>query len=224
AVVPPVRRPDVPDALRARRVPAAAAASWAAAAGARGRLRVVRHRRRYARQRLLAARLLRRRDLLLPAARNAADRRALGPSRAPRAGVQHPGAVVSRRVSVVRQLSGDLPRTQQEAAAGARRPFRRSVLWPLHLWLADRAVRRLFQRRNGAVVGGVRALARAGGAYRFPLLARDREPLPLAPPSGRARRGDASRRRGKRLGGGGLRPKHRPGLAARRECSLVPYP
>src|SRR6202043_2302894 len=120
-------------------------------------------------------------------------RAALGLAGADGAGAQRAGAAVSGRVRAVRQLSGDLPRPQPPRAGGAGGAVRRSVLRPVHLWLADRAVRRLFQRRDGVVVGGVPDLCRARGAGGVSVVAPGREALPLAPPCSAG--ADARRRR-----------------------------
>src|SRR5262249_61773401 len=100
----------------------------------------------------LAAGVLRRGDVLLPAAGAGTDQGTLGAARLGWVGAQHPGAAVSRRLSDLRRLSDDLSRAEPPPAAVARRPVRRPLLRSLHLRLADRAVRDLFQRWGGWLV------------------------------------------------------------------------
>src|SRR5882762_1163218 len=101
----------------------------------------------------------------------------MGLAGAARPRARRAGGAVSERICPVRQLSDDLSRRQPPLAGGAGGAPRRSVLRPLYLWLADRAVRRLFQRRQSAVVGGVLDLYRDRRAGRVPVVACDREAL-----------------------------------------------
>src|SRR6266545_7165442 len=140
----------------------------------------------------LVSRFLRSRDGAAFPARPALLGLALGTAGGPRPGGLRSPRPFHHAVSAGRGLSGDLVRPALRPLAGLLALLRRSLLRPVHLWLAGRAAGDVAVGRTGGVVAGVFRLARARFVDGLAVVARHRE-LGLA--LGSPRGCPASRRR-----------------------------